>query len=69
MLSLVSLKHVKPQKRVLLSGRSVHTLLNKRSQHHMGNESTSVIQLNLVILRLIIIIMNGYWLMLILITE
>lgn len=68
MLSLFGLKHVKPQKRVLLSGRSVHTLLNKRSQHHMGNESTSVIQLNLVILRLIII-MKGYWLMLILITE
>lgn len=32
--------------RVLLSGRSVHTLLHKRSKHHMGNESTGVIQLN-----------------------
>lgn len=64
MLNLVSLKHVKSQKHVLLSGRSVHTLFNKRSQRHMGNESTNVIQLNPVILRLIImIIMKGNRLM------
>lgn len=72
MLNLVSLKHVKPQKRVLLSGRSVHTLLHKRSQHHMGYKSTSVIQLNPAILRLIIviiIIMKGYQLMFLLNTE
>lgn len=44
MLKLVSFKHEKLL-RVLLSGRSVHTLLNKGSKHHMGNESSSVVQL------------------------